>query len=242
MTGILQTPSNFTVEPNSANSFHIGGGGSYVWLDNRDAENTVQNSMVMYPDYTTIKKETRVPNLKINNKNIYPVGTCYITSTNTNPSELLGVGTWSLIDKNFTSSATNGSSFFTVNSTNATFSACYIKRMGHTINIRLSIKPKVTLGDSTVALGNFQFSALGITGLNATAYLLGASDGGGGICEATLNYESGLLNHLDTVHRSGSNTTITSTEYDVIYHFDIQATQGTMLDSFCNQFIWKRTA
>lgn len=173
---------------------------------------------------------------------VYPVGSCFVTSTNTNPSTILGGGTWSLINKSFTSSTENGSSFFTVNSTNATFSACYIKRAGNVIHIRLAVKPKVTWGDDTVQVGTLNFDKLGITGLNATQYLLGASDGGGGISEGTLHYETGVLNHLDSLHKAGNSTSITSTSYDVVYDFVINATQGSMINSFCNQFVYKRTA
>lgn len=154
----------------------------------------------------------------------HPVGSCFITSTRTDPATILGGGTWSLINKSFTSSAENGSSFFTVNSTNATFVSCYIKRSGNVIQIRLSVKPKVNFGDDTVKIGTLNFNKIGITGLNATQYILGASDGGGGISECTLHYETGVLNHMDTVHRSGSGTAITSTSYEVLYDFIINAT------------------
>lgn len=173
---------------------------------------------------------------------VFPVGSCYVMSTRTDPATILGGGTWELQHKSFTSSATNGSSFFTVNSTNATFTSCYVKRNSSVIQIRLSIKPKVSFADTTVQIGTLNFDKIGLTGLNATQYILGSSDGGGGISEATLNYETGVLNHLDTVHRTGSGTAITSTEYDIVYDFTINATQGSMLDSFCNQFIYKRTA
>ena len=61
---------NFTkaisVHNGAANSFHVGGGSNYVWMDNRNADGTVQNNIVLYPTHTIIKKPLRAQTFKSN--------------------------------------------------------------------------------------------------------------------------------------------------------------------------------
>lgn len=173
---------------------------------------------------------------------IFPIGSCYTTSTNTNPSTILGGGTWELIDKQFKPWNSNSSSIFTVNSTNCSLTNIYISRASHSIRIRLQILPKVTLGDTTVELGTFNMASLGITNFWNTYYPIGNSDGGGGLTITSLTWDTGVMNHQDTVHRKGSETAITSTSYNIVYDFVVVMPISHMLDSACNQFIWKRTA
>lgn len=49
---------------------------------------------------TTIRGDLSVKG-NVNASNLYPVDSVFITSTNTNPKNLLGFGTWTLIDKEF---------------------------------------------------------------------------------------------------------------------------------------------
>ena len=61
---------NFTraisVNNGTANSFHVGGGDSYVWLDNRNADGIVQNNIVLYPTHTIIGKPLVAQTFKSN--------------------------------------------------------------------------------------------------------------------------------------------------------------------------------
>lgn len=90
----------------------------------------------LFPINTLAEDATEVKYYNIvTNKNPYlahPVGTCVITSTNTNPSTIFNGGTWSLIDKNFIPWASSSTSLFTVNSTNFTLTSIYVSRATHT--------------------------------------------------------------------------------------------------------------
>ena len=172
----------------------------------------------------------------------FPVGSCYTTSTNTNPATILGGGTWELIDKQFTPLITDNSSLFTAKSKNCSLTNIYVSRANHSIRIRLQILPKVTLGDTTVEIGTFNLASLGITNFWNTYYPIGNSDGGGGLTLTSIAYDTGTMSHQDTIHRKGNETAITSTSYNIIYDFVAVMPTSHMLDSACNQFIWKRTA
>ena len=60
LTGALSTTGNITAAAGKANQFVIGGGDSYVWMDNRAADGTVQNNLVLYPEKTLTKKDLYV--------------------------------------------------------------------------------------------------------------------------------------------------------------------------------------
>ena len=70
---------------------------------------------------------------RILNNKINPVGSVIVTPTNTNPSGTYG-GTWTLIDKEFASTAAV-SGGFTINSTNCSSHSCYWSRAGHTVTV-----------------------------------------------------------------------------------------------------------
>ena len=177
-----------------------------------------------------------------NRYQIFPVGHCIVTSTKTNPSSAMGGGTWELIDKKFTPLSSNATSLFTVTSANCSLTSIYVNRADHSIRIRLQILPKVTFGDSSLSLGTFNMSEMGISNFWNTWYPLGSSDGAGGISLASIAYDTGVITHLDSIHQKGNDTDITSTEYNIIYDFTVLIPMDRMLDSACNQFIWKRTA
>ena len=171
----------------------------------------------------------------------HPVGSVVITDTNTNPSASFG-GTWSLIDKQFTpTEATNINSAFTIYSTNTTSADIYCVREGHTITISCaSLVNKVALSNTNLRLGDFNLSALGATELAFTPQFVGLCDGANALILMDLNRTSGRLESQNVVIR-GTGTSV-SANNTTMFTVVITCDYTKMVDSFCNQFYWRRTA
>lgn len=166
----------------------------------------------------------------------YPVGSVYCNSTNTNPSEKLG-GTWTLIDKGFTTYAGNSAIYFSP-ATNVTVSSCAISRSFGTIRIRLLIVVNTTLSDTGMLLGNFVWSEIGITALPFGYYAeLAHNDGANGGIVYSVDYDTGNVNQTDLFN-------VTSMPSGRTFSIDLTFSleQSRMLDKFCDKFYWKRTA
>ena len=58
--GTLSTAGSLDVASGAANQFAVGGGASYVWMDNRAADGTVQNNLVLHPTKTVTKRDLYV--------------------------------------------------------------------------------------------------------------------------------------------------------------------------------------
>ena len=169
----------------------------------------------------------------------FPVGSIYTTATNSNPASYLG-GTWSLINKQFTSYAARIDEAFTVNSTNATHSGCWIVRNGASIRIRVAVATKVALADTEVELGTFNFDKIGITDSHTLMCIVGHTDGGNALIQGQLIQDTGLLKSVDVLGK-GSATSV-ATGSTINFDFTMVFSSGRMLDSACNQFLWRRTA
>ena len=171
----------------------------------------------------------------------FPVGSCYTTNTNTNPSSILGGGTWTLVNKYFASYCENITSAFTINTTNTSeITSCYVYRSGQFVFVRLNIKNKVALVDgSALEMGTFNFNKLGLideaslTNYSNWSYC----DALNGSMSYTVSSSTGILKNMDIT--SGSST---STGLSLYYNIFMPVTFGHMLDSACDTFIWKRTA
>ena len=166
---------------------------------------------------------------------IYPVGSVYISATNTNPASKFG-GTWSLIDKGFESKHELVASGFTP-ATNITAGDTYVDRGGNTLRIRQDITINTALSDTGADLGTFVWSKIGITNLpmsinDAMKYRDGAN---GGIVWSL--YSSGTVEQIDIL----DNTTIASGN-KFFLEFTFVVDSSRMIDSFCDKFYWKRTA
>ena len=174
---------------------------------------------------------------------VYPVGSCITMSSNTNPSSKLG-GTWSLIDKKFKpsnrSSTTNGT-YITYNSTNCTeIKACYVKNFDHILEVQFGLAYQVELADTSLVLATLNFANLGISQLNYSLYIIGQTDGGNGFSNAQVTYNTGVVTHLDRVTVKGSSNNLTAS--NIYFHMICTIPTAYMLDSYCNQFIFQRTA
>ena len=182
-----------------------------------------------------------------NTTTLFPIGSCYITSTNVNPSNYLG-GTWTLIKKKFKYTWFNTiSSFFTVNTTNVSSTGSSVMiRNGETIRIRLNLVTSKALGDDTISFGQLKFDTLGINELEDTTYVSGYTDGGGGIAQCHIYYgekgsgSEGKIESLDVITKTSGGTIPSGST--LIIDFILVPQMEHMMDSECDEFIWERTS
>jgi hypothetical protein len=170
-------------------------------------------------------------------ENIYPVGSVYISSTNTNPATTLGVGSWTLIDKGFASSTDSGNTFFTA-AENCVNEGTHVIRGGNTIRIRQAIKTELAMEDAThLLLGYLDWDAIGIKELNSGLFgAMAYSDGANGGIVCNITYDTGAITQVDTFD-------LATVPSDKTFYLDftVVSTYTLMIDSFCNKFYWKRT-
>lgn len=167
---------------------------------------------------------------------IYPVGTIITTSTNQNPSNTLG-GTWQLIDKEF-SNLTSGRRGFNRNENNvATENPLFVSRSGHTLNFELTFNSAVDIDDSTISLGNIDFEEIGITRINHTLRVVGASDGGNATIIFEVNATTGEIKTTDVI---GVNSIPSGNS--CYFYASTSVVVDYMLDNACSKFYWKRTS
>lgn len=173
----------------------------------------------------------------------FPVGSVVCMDTNTNPSSDLG-GTWELIDKEFkekTFLTADLSQVFTAESTTTTGTTC-ITLHNHMISIeRMTVASSSAISDTTVTLGAFDLTKLGVASGNliVNKYFVAQSDGGNGIAMMVI-LTSGSLQTLDRVTATSGGTIAGGNNLN--FAFDIQLRTSEMLDSFCDKFYFKRTA
>ena len=172
---------------------------------------------------------------------MYPVGSVYCSSTNTNPATQFG-GTWSLIDKGFktayieiTQSATDYLSGFEVISI----------RTDQTVRFRMKLTTNVEINDTSVTLGTVDLTKHGLT-LDGDNYFLYSILGGVAISDggqATIYYDlnsNGTLDTNDVLTVSGTHVLPAGSSFYINAVVTVRANQ--MIDSFCDKFYWKRTA
>lgn len=164
---------------------------------------------------------------------IYPVGSVFIASENTNPSTMFG-GTWTLINKYFT--PYHGAITATLKS-GATSANIGMTRDSTSIRLRITIVNKVALTDTAVDLCQLPLSTLGVSNIGYTWYGSGVSDNGNSVTQATLVYDTGIFQHTDTF-----NVSSLATESKIHYEVNLVIPWERRLDSACDRFFWKRTA
>ena len=217
----------------SNNAFEIGGGSSISNLAN-----------IFEVDWDGNVNIPSSAQYKINNKSIidilHPVGSCYITSTNTDPSSAFG-GTWELIDKRFSpTSNTTGETWNTTN-TQGTCNFDWV-RSDHDIWLRISWANKVAFSDSELKIVTINMATLGFVSGTAGYYqwFTGACDGINAALLMNLSWSgsTATIAVQDAVTRATSYPTTTGQNCYATVH--IRCNLGHMADSACNQFVWKR--
>jgi hypothetical protein len=175
----------------------------------------------------------------------YDIGDVYITSTPENPQERLG-GAWELIDKGFrveqfAYSGEDISNFVTIENNSVDISQFVVRRIGHNVDIRIEMSTLIALADTAVDLMTINVNALGIKGFSYTKYgqLIG-SDGGNGFVNLTI-YDYGKVTSVDVLVRGDAPGTLPAGSSPRFYYSQ-EITASNMLDDYCNQFYWKRTA
>ena len=174
----------------------------------------------------------------------YPVGSIYTTSTNTNPGTWLG-GTWTLIDKSYKYQwITSG---FTFNSTNIGGGDFVAIPHGHSIAFRLNWTFKIAVSDSEIEIGTLTKTSVGITA-TSSGYLVfpvAFNDMYNAIGQGAFNFANdttALFKTYDWVTRATSYPAVNADNSSYVYFVYVARGQSEMIDSFCDQFVWKRTA
>lgn len=180
---------------------------------------------------------------------VYPIGSICIRETKSDPVNTLG-GTWTLVDKEFTTLVENFSednTYFTPNTNVIAGSQLRIIRTGHNLNTKvfLTLAEGATLTDSSQTLGTFNLKALGISRFPVDrSFPVGYTDGGNAIIMGYLYGDTGKLNVIDVVKRyvegDENNNTVSGTS--VYFDFTETITSSIMLDEACSKFYWKRKA
>ena len=173
---------------------------------------------------------------------MYPVGSKYITKTNENPSSYLG-GTWTLVDKNLKASSgqvNDDTKYFTPTSNISAFTLSYVMS-DHSYFVRLDFTSAVDFADTTLELGTINYSSLGISRFSYSHTRIAAgTDGGNGFAMINLNAGDGLISTVDIVNKSGATSIASGNGYSVVFSGNIA--KNWLLDEYCDEFIWERTA
>ena len=172
----------------------------------------------------------------------YKVGSVLITSTNTNPQSVYG-GTWQLIRKRFAEKqVTDAFTFDTTNTQNAS-SECRIYK--DSIICRIIYRPKVAFNDDAKDIATFDPTKLGIT---STSYMytnrvVAVSDGLNAMNLISLA-DTGTLKSYDVITKTTATSVAANSSYGFSATFPLMYSGSTtsMIDSFCDEFWWVRTA
>lgn len=170
---------------------------------------------------------------------LYPVGTVYATGSNANPSGTLG-GTWEMIHKRFRRRTVSNCG--TWNNTNTKYldgSPRFADAIidGEKIQIRLVWFNKVRYADESLPIITLDLSMLGLSGIYQQFAIAQAPNLDSVLPLSIAN--NGIITLTDTIYKGSAPTALNS---QCSVTFDLQFAPSSMLDSACDEFVWKRTA
>lgn len=168
----------------------------------------------------------------------HPIGSVYVTSTNTNPSSYLG-GTWSLFDKEF--ELANDTASFTRNTSNFSSVTLHVRRAGHDLIFSGTATAATTISNTNLEMLTQTMSTNGSAygAMQDNITFVGQCDNAHALILMDID-ENGRIRTLDVVVR-GTSTSIASGSV-ISFNVTVPCSGGDMVDSFCNKFFWKRTA
>ena len=182
----------------------------------------------------------------------YPVGSIYITNTNTNPNTLGVSGVWELIDKKFEDARISDTSLWTTDTSYTHYLNCtslIIKRVDHTIDVTIEGTTTAALGvEYNYKLGDLPLSSVGAIMRRNQTYFVVHADGNSSLVTAQWYKSnatpSGDDNRVITVDiiRNDHTTTSLPSGSSLKIHIQYNCVQDEMLDSACDRFYWKKTA
>lgn len=167
---------------------------------------------------------------------LYPVGSVYISNANENPSGTLG-GTWSLIHKRLAYKVVEDPITFNTTNTQNVDSVAVLN--GEVINLRLTFAPKVELNDNTIEIGQLNLASIGLTGKYGE-YASYINDGAGGMALLYVS-NTGVIQTQEVINKTGTGTMAATTSSGQA-RLTLMFAQTSMMDSFCDEFHWVRTA
>jgi hypothetical protein len=228
-----------------------------------DARNTANTDLVVdniITPYTKNPVEGRVIYNYINDV-IYPVGSIYTSSVNTNPSKLFG-GTWELINKGFKNESgtytfdkqkPNADRLYfdglktTGNSNVLHKLMIYYTRTSQVVRFRilLFVKAGVEFADSNeLEMANLYYPDFGFDSpytqfTNITAFT-DASNGNGLLLQLETSDYSVQLKQTDIINCSRSSFVYNNPNSNFVVDLTIPIEHSKMIDDFCDKFYWKR--
>lgn len=176
----------------------------------------------------------------------YPIGSVIITSTNvgTNYMTNLYGGTWELVRKRFSEREINTA--ITFNNTNTQDGASVCRLFKDSIICRITYKPKVAFADTTLEIATIDYTKMGITSANAiyTQYWTAYGDGIGAMNLIQLTAGTGVISSVDIITKTTATSVAANANYGFMatFPFSFSGVPAAMIDSFCDEFWWVRTA
>ena len=173
----------------------------------------------------------------------YPVGSVVITSTNVGVTYMHNLygGTWELKRKKFLPRTVTDA--FTFNTTNTQSGASVVTLYKDSILCRVVYAPKVEFSDNELSIATIDPTKIGITNSSYlfTNHILATSDGNNAIHWLRMN-SSGLSNIEICTKTTATSIAASTNTFYVTFPIMFDGSPESMIDSFCNEFWWVRTA
>lgn len=199
---------------------------------------SLEKAVAELPTEPEEPEEPEVPSITIDN--VYPVGSVYVSSENVNPASVFG-GTWELVDKLLKHASYNqNTNVFLIDANNvSTLGASLLTVDGNTMEFYVNVGTSVALGDTPVNLFTIALKSIGISAFDAVKRIIGYSDGGNGLVNASVS-DSGLVAANDVVTKTSGGTIASGStmQFNAVWKIPVES----RMDAFCDRFFWKRTA